>query len=326
MRRRDFIAALAAATTWPHAARAQQKARLGVLMGGASDSIYGVRVQAFRDALEQLGWIEGRNIQIDVRWGSNDRERVAAYARELVQLQPDVLLAGPSNAVLPLKNETRRIPIVFVQVSDPLGQGIVSSIARPDGNVTGFSNLEFSLIGKYLQLLRDMVPGVKQVGVMIHVSNAVSSSWFRMFKTVAPSFAIEPIELPVRERSEFESSIERLARTPNSGLVVPGDTYVEAADHRRLIVALAASRRLPALYTNPRFVHEGGLMSYGIDQMEQYRGAAGYVDRILKGEKPGDLPVQQPSKFELAINLSAAKALGLTVPLTLHASAGEVIE
>jgi putative ABC transport system substrate-binding protein len=192
--------------------------------------------------------------------------------------------------------------------------------------VTGFSNLEFSLIGKYLQLLKDMAPGVKRVGVMIHVSNAVSGSWFRMFKAVAPSLAMEPLDRPVRERSDLESTIEALARLPDSGLVVPGDTYVEAANHRRVIIGLAASHRLPALYTNPGFVREGGLMSYALDPLEQYRGAASYVDRILKGETPADLPVQQPSKFTLAINLKTAAALGLSIPLTLHASADEVIE
>ena len=225
-----------------------------------------------------------------------------------------------------MKRETQSIPIVFVQVSDPLSQGIVASIARPGGNITGFSNLEFSLIGKYLQLIKEIAPGVARAGVMIHVSNAVSASWFRMFRTVAPSFAIEPIDLPVRERGDIERAIEQLVRQPNSCLVVTGDTYVEVAEHRRLIIALAAAGRLPALYTRRDFVRDGGLMSYGIDQMEQYRGAATYVDRILKGEAPADLPVQAPTKFELAINLRTARELGLTVPLTLHASADEVIE
>jgi putative ABC transport system substrate-binding protein len=300
--------------------------RIAILMGSTSTSNLGPRVAAFRHALEQLGWIEGRNVRIDVRWGANDRERVAAHARELVSLQPDVILVGPTNALLPLKRETQSIPIVFVQVSDPLGQGIVASVARPGHNLTGFSNLEFSLIGKYLQLLKEIAPGIARVGVMIHVSNAVSASWFRMFKTVAPTFAVEPVDLPVRDRGEIESGIDALARQPNSCLVVPGDSYIENPDRRTLIVAQTASRRLPALYTFRGFVREGGLMSYGIDQVEQYRGAASYVDRILKGESPADLPVQAPTKFELAINLRTAAALGLTVPLTLHASADEVIE
>jgi putative ABC transport system substrate-binding protein len=323
------MAALGGAAAWPLAARAQQGERMrrvGVLMGGASDSNLGPRIAAFREALHQLGWSEGRNVQIDVRWGANDRARVVAHARELVQSQPDVILSGPTNALVPLKRETQSIPIVFVQVSDPLGQGIVASIARPDGNLTGFSNLEFSLIGKYLQLIKEIAPAVARVGVMIHVSNAVSASWFRMFRTVAPSFSVEPIDLPVRDRAGIEGAIEQLSRQPDSCLIVPGDSYVEAPGMRGSIVVLTAARRLPALYTFRGFVRDGGLMSYGIDQVDQYRRAASYVDRILKGEGPADLPVQAPTKFELALNLTTAKALGLTVPLTLHASADEVIE
>jgi putative ABC transport system substrate-binding protein len=330
MRRREFIGLVGgAAAAWPLAARAQQTERMrriGVLMGGAGDLEYVARVGAFRQVLRDLGWVDGRNIQIDIRWGDNDRERIVEYARELVRLQPDAILAGPTHALRPLKKQTQSIPIVFVQVSDPMGQGIVTSIARPGGNVTGFSNLEFSLIGKYLQLLRDIAPGMKRAGVMIHVTNAVSANWFSMFKAVAPSLSVQSIDLPVQDDRGIINAIEALAREPNSCLIVPGDTYVDRAESRKLIIAKTAASRLPALYTNPAFVREGGLLSYAIDPTEQYRGAAAYVDRIRKGEAPGDLPVQQPAKFKLAINLRAARLIGLTIPLTLHASADEVIE
>ena len=218
------------------------------------------------------------------------------------------------------------IPIVFFQVSDPLGQGIVNSLARPAGNLTGFSNLEFSLIGKYVQFLKDVAPATVRIAVMISTSNAVSENWFGMLRKLAPAFGVEPIAAPVRDRSDIERAMASLAAQPNGALVVPGDTYVEADDVRKLIVGLAASHRVPALYTRVEFVRDGGLMSYGVDQFEQYRGAASYVDRILKGEAAGDLPVQQPTKFELIVNLKAAQALGLTVSPTLQASADEVIE
>jgi ABC-type uncharacterized transport system substrate-binding protein len=253
--------------------------------------------------LQQLGWIDGRNIEFNIRWGANDAERIVTEARELVRARPDVILVGPTNALVPLKKETDIIPIVFVQVSDPLGQGIVESLARPTGNVTGFSNLEFSLIGKYLQILKEIAPGTRRIGVMIHTSNAVSANWFRMFNSVAPSFAIERITAPVRDRADIERTIESLAGGPDGGLILPSDTFVENPNVRKFIVGLVASHRLPALYTNPEFVRDGGLMSYGIGQLDQYRGAASYVNRILKGETPADLPVQQPAKFELVNRL-----------------------
>ena len=215
---------------------------------------------------------------------------------------------------------------MFVTVSDPIGQGIVESLSRPTGNVTGFSNLEFSLMGKWLQILKEIAPTIERVAVMIFTGNAASPKWYRIFDTLAPSFAIEPIAAPIRERGDIESTIDALARRRSGGLIVPGDTYVETPSLRRLIVELAAQHRVPALYTRPEFVAEGGLMCYGIDQIDPYRRAAGYVDRILRGETPADLPVQQPTKFELIINLRTAKAIGLTVPLTLQASADEVIE
>jgi len=330
MRRREFILALGgAAAVWPLPLSAQQSERLrrvGVLFGGPNDAEFRSKFAAFQQTLQQLGWVEGRDIEFDIRWGSNDADRVLQEAHELVRVKPDVILVGPTNALVPLKKETDSIPIVFVQVSDPLGRGIVKSIARPTGNVTGFSNLEFSLIGKYLQILKEIAPSTKRVAVMIHISNAVSANWFRMFNTVAPSFAIEPITAPVRDRADIERTIESLAREANGGLILPGDSYVDSPDVRKSIVGLAASHSLPALYTNPRFVRDGGLMSYGIDQLDQFRGAASYVNRILRGETPADLPIQQPAKFEFVINLRTARALGLTVPLTLQTSADEVIE
>jgi putative ABC transport system substrate-binding protein len=329
MRRREFITLLGGATVWPPVARAQQPERIrriGVLFGGPNDANFQSKFAVFQQMLQQLGWIDGRNIEFNIRWGGNDAERIVTEARELVRARPDVILVGPTNALVPLEKETDSIPIVFVQVSDPLGQGIVESLARPTGNITGFSNLEFSLIGKYLQILREIAPSTTRVAVMIHTSNAVSANWFRMFNIVAPSFAIEPIAAPVRDQSDVERTIESLARGPNSGLILPNDTFVENPSVRKFIVGLAALHRLPALYPNPEFVRDGGLMSYGIDQLDQYRGAATYVNRILKGEAPADLPVQQPAKFELVINLKTARALGLTVPMSLQASADQVIE
>ena len=329
IRRREFITLLgSAAATWPRAARAQQRERvrrIAVLMGG-TDEAWGSRVAAFRQAFEQLGWSEGHNIQTDIRWGNNDPERIAALARELVAIRPEVIFAGPSNTVIRVQRETRTIPIVFVSVSDPIGQGIVESLARPTGNVTGFSNLEFSLMGKWLQILKETAPAIERVALMIFVGNAASSNWYRTFDRLAPSFAIEPIAAPIRERGDIESTIDALARRRNGGLIVPGDTFVETPALRRMIVELTAQHRVPALYTRPEFVAEGGLMCYGIDQIDPYRRAAGYVDRILRGETPADLPVQQPIKFELIINLRTAKALGVTVPLALQASADELIE
>jgi putative tryptophan/tyrosine transport system substrate-binding protein len=328
MKRREFITLLGGAITWPLAARAQQERmrRIAVLMGGPDDAVWSPRVAVFRQALGQLGWSDGHNIVTEIRWGAGDQERIKALAAELASLKPEVILAGPTNALVPLQRQTRSIPIVFVSVSDPLGQGIVESLARPTGNVTGFSNLEFSLLGKWLQHLKEIAPGIARVAVMISTSNAVSVSWFRTFHTLAPSFAVEPIDAPIQERADIERTIEALGHRPGGGLIVPGDTFVSRPDVRGLVIGLTAQHRIPALYTVPEFVRDGGLMCYGVDQIDPYRRAAAYVDRILKGETPGDLPVQQPTKFELVVNLRTAKALGLTVPLTLQASADEVIE
>jgi putative tryptophan/tyrosine transport system substrate-binding protein len=329
LRRRDFITLLGgAAVGWPLAARAQQSERVrlvGILMGSADNVEMRSRIDAFVHTFQELGWIEGRNVRIDLRWGGSP-DRIAAQARELVQLQPDVIFVGPTNALIPLQKETRNIPIVFVSVSDPLGQGFVQSVARPTGNITGFSNLEFSLIGKWLQILKEAVPDLRQVAFMISTANASSLKWYQSFNAIAPTAGIEPIAAPIRDRTDIEDTVKSIARVPNSALIVAGDTLVEAPPIRRLIVDLTAAHRLPALYGVLTFAGEGGLIVYGIDQVDPYRRAAGYVDRILKGEKPGDLPVQQPTKFRFVINLKTAKAFGLELSPTLVATADEVIE
>jgi putative ABC transport system substrate-binding protein len=243
--------AAAPSLLWPLAARAQQaeRARLvGVLMGTADNAEARSRVAAFLQSFQELGWVDGRNVGIDLRWGGHSPERLAAQARELVQLKPDVIFAGPTNALIPLQKETRTIPIVFVTVSDPLGQGFVQSLARPGGNVTGFSNLEFSLVGKWLQLLKEAAPRITRVGLMISTGNASSPRWYQEFKAVAPTLAIEPIAAPVRDAAEVEATVKSLARRPNSALIVAGDTLVETPSTRRLIIELTAAHRLPALY------------------------------------------------------------------------------
>jgi len=329
LHRREFITLLGGATAWPLGARAQQgerMRRIGVLFGGPNDAVFRARRTAFEQALQQMGWIEGRNVEFNVRWGGNDAERIVAESRELVRARPDVILVGPTNALIPLRKETNQIPIVFVQVSDPVGQGIVESLARPSGNLTGFSNLEFSLVGKWLQTLKEIAPAVTRVALLIQTSNAVSASWYRQFDALAPSFAVEPIAAPYSGRAEIEPLIEALGRGPKGALICPGDSFTDSPPIRSHIIRLTALHRVPALHSQREFVTNGGLMSYGVDQIEQFRLAATYVDRILKGEPPANLPIQQPTKFNLAINLKTAKALGLDVPPTLLASADEVIE
>ena len=330
MRRREFLGVIAgAATEWPFIACAQQGERvrrIGVLTGGPNDASFRSDLTAFQKALQHLGWIEGRNVEFNVRSGDNNAQRVTTEAKELVRFKPDVILVGPSNALLPLRKETSTIPIVFVRVSDPVGQGIVTSLARPSGNITGFSNLEFSLVGKWLQTLKEIAPSVKRVAMIIHTSNAVSANWFRQFETLAPTFAVEPIAAPINDTSDIKRIIETLARAKDGGLIFPGETFTDSPPVRELILDLVAANPMPAIYARRDFVLNGGLICYGIDQTEQYRLAASYVDRILKGEFPADLPVQQPSKYFLMINLKAAKTLGLTIPLLLQQLAEEVIE
>ena len=329
MRRREFIALGGAAAAWPltvHAQQGDRMRRVGVLIGSDDNTEARALFAGFQQALEQLGWIYGRNIQIDIRWGS-DPERIIAYTKELVRLNPDVIFAGPTNVVVPLQRETRSIPIVFVRVADPIGQGIVESLARPNGNVTGFSNPDFPLVGKWLQILKDIAPSVTRVGLMVSTTNVASAYYYRSFDALAPSLAMTPVAThPIREVTEVEHVFELLAREPNSGLVIPGDVVLEAPPIRKLIVRLATSRRLPVVFGRRPFVVDGGLVSYGVEPADLFRRAASYVDRILKGERPSDLPVQQPTKFEFAINLRTARAFGLNVPMALLASADEVIE
>jgi putative ABC transport system substrate-binding protein len=327
MKRREFISLLGGASAWPLAARAQQNERLrhiGILIGGSDNAEARLRVDAFLTALKQLDWTDGQNVRIDLRWGGSNRN--AELARELVQLKPDVIVAAPTNAFVPVQKETHTIPIVFVQVSDPVGQGFVQSLARPTGNATGFSNLEFSLIGKWLQLLKEASPGIKRVGLMISISNASSPRWYRAFSETAPSFAVEPIAAALPSPANIEAIVKSVASTPNSALIVAGDSVVNAPVARRQIVELTAAHGLPALYGWLPFAADGGLIAYGIDYLDQYRHAASYVDRILKGEKPSDLPVQQPTKFRFVINLKTAKALGLDLSPTFVGTADEVIE
>ena len=328
MRRREVITLLGGAIAWPLAARAQQPdrmRRIGVLMGIAADDRAGqARLAAFLQGLQQSGWAEGRNIRIDVRWGAGDAERNRRLAAELVALAPDVILAHSSAAVAPLLQQTRSVPIVFTVVADAVGAGYVDSLARPGGNATGFINFEYSIGGKWLELLKEIAPAVKRVAVLRESSTAAGPGQFAAIQAVAPSRGVELRPVEVRDPGEIERTITTFAQGSNGGLIVTGSA--SAGVHRKLIIALAAQHKLPAIYANRFFIADGGLLSYGPDFIDQLRRAAAYVDRILKGEKPADLPVQAPTKYELAINLKTAKALGIEVPATLLATADEMIE
>jgi len=328
MKRREFITLLAGAAAWPLAARAQQRERMrriGVLMNlTADDPDSPVRLAAFLQGLQQLGWTVGQNVQIDYRWGAGSADLMRKYAAELVTLAPDVILAHSSAAVAPLLQETRAVPIVFAVVADPVGAGYVDSLARPGGNATGFTNFEYSFAGKWLELLKDIAPAVSRAAVLRESAIAAGPAQFGAIRAAAQSLGMELQPVDVRDAGEIERAITAFARGSNGGLIVTGSPA--AIVHRGLIVALAARHRLPAVYNTRIFAADGGLLSYGPDFPDQFRRAAAYVDRILKGEKPAELPVQQATKYELVINLKAAKALGLTVPETLLARADEVIE
>ena len=299
--------------------------RIGVLMGLSADDPEGqARLAAFLQGLQQLGWTDGRNVRIDFRWGAGDADRFRRYAAELVALAPDVILASGSPAVGPLLQATRTVPIVFAPVADPVGAGFVDSLARPGGNATGFMLFEYGIGAKWLELLKEIAPGVTRVAVLRDPAIASGIGQFGAIQAVAPSLGVEVSPVNVRDAGEIERAVAAFARGPNSGLIVTGSAL--AVVHRDLIITLAARHKLPAVYFERYFVAGGGLLSYGPDFVDQYRRAAGYVDRILKGEKPADLPVQAPTKYELVINLKTAKALGLDVPPTLLARADEVIE
>jgi len=329
MRRREFIAALGGAAAWPLAAHAQQGERLrriGVLVSAVEGDPRGLEyVTAFAQALAELGWTVGRNVRIEYRWGAGDLDRFRRYAAELVALAPDVVLASSGSIVGAFQQASRTVPIVFVTTIDPVGGGWVESLSRPGTNATGFAAFEFSMSGKWLELLKEIAPGVKRVAVIRDPSVPAGSGGLAAIQTVAPSLGVELTPVGVRDAGEIEHAIADFARGPNGGLILVGPTS-SVQRHRDLIVALAARHRLPAVYANRLFVTGGGLISYAPDSLEQYRRAAGYVDRILKGEKPADLPVQAPTKYELVINLKTAKELALTVPASLLARADEVIE
>jgi putative tryptophan/tyrosine transport system substrate-binding protein len=331
MRRRDLITLLGgAAAAWPLAARAQQPGqlrRVGMLIGYAeNDSETQARVAAFRQGLEHLGWTEGRNIRVDYRFAPAGPDQAQRFAKELVALGPDILVGNSTPATAALLGETRTIPIVFVGVSDPVGSDFVASIARPGGNTTGFTNFEPSLIGKWLELLKEIAPGIMRAAVIFNPKTAPGKGSFFMtpFEPVARALNVEPIALRVSDSAEIESAVTAIGRAPGSSLIVMPDAFTTV--HRQLIILLAARHALPAIYPYRYEAADGGLLSYGVDTVDLLRRAAPYVDRILKGEKPADLPVQAPTKFELVINLRAAKALRFTIPPTLLALADEVIE
>ena len=327
MKRREFITVLGAAAAWPLAAHAQQgerMRRIGVLMPLAADEPESLaRIGAFLQGLQQLGWTDGRNVRIEYRWGLNDVER-RKYATELVALAPDVILANGASTLGPLLQATRTLSIVFVQVTDPVGAGFVASLARPGGNATGFTVYEYSLGGKWLELLKQIAPNVTRVLVFRDPTIASGIGQFGAIQTVAPALNVDIVPADVREVDEIERVAAGFADQPNSGLIVL--TGVSAIRHRKLFIALAARHRLPAIYPFRLMAADGGLASYGPDSIDPFRRAADYVDRILKGQKPADLPVQAPTKLELVINLKTAKALGLEVPPTVLARADEVIE
>jgi putative tryptophan/tyrosine transport system substrate-binding protein len=328
VRRREFIGLLGSATAWPLAAQAQQSERMrriGVLVGFAADDPGSpARLGAFLHGLQQLGWTDGRNVRIDTRWGAGDVELTRKYVAELIALAPDVILAAGNSTVAPLLEATRVVPIVFPILIDPVGAGFVDSLARPGGNATGFILFEYGIAAKWLELLKQIAPGVTRAAVIRDPALASGIGQFGAIQSMAPSLGLEISPVNVLNAGEIERGVAAFARSSNGGLIVTGSAL--AVVHRALIIALAARHKLPAVYYGRDFVAGGGLISYGPDTLDQFRRAAGYVDRILKGEKPADLPVQAPTKYELVINVKTAKALGLSVPPTLLAGATDVIE
>jgi putative ABC transport system substrate-binding protein len=329
MRRREFISLLGgAAAAWPLAARAQQTGpvrRIGVLMSlAADDPEMKARLAAFLQGLQELGWTDGRNVRIDTRSTAGDAERIRRYAAELVALAPDVILAAGGQVVGGLLQATRTVPIVFTQTPDPVGAGFVASLARPGGNATGFTQFEYGISGKWLELLKEIAPRVTRAAVLRDPTIPEGIGQFAIIQAVAPSFGVELRTVDVRDAGEIERAVAAFALGSNGGLIVPASGMANV--HRELIITLAARHRLPAVYPFRFYVTGGGLISYGPDSIDPHRRAAGYVDRILKGEKPADLPVQSPTKYELVLNLKTAKALGLDVPPTLLARADEVFE
>ncbi len=326
MRRRDFIGALGGlAASAPFAARAQERVRrIGVLVNLTEGDAVGARfVTAFRQGLQELGWVDGRNARIDMRWAGGDRERYRKYAAELVALAPNVVFAATSDAVTSVQRASGSVPIVFVGVIDPVGSGLIVSMARPGGNATGFSTFEYAIAAKWFELIKELAPHVKRAAVLRDANIASGIGQFAAVQAVAP-VGIELSAIGLRDDNEVEQAIAAFAREPNGALIVTASGF--GANRPQLIAALASRHKLPAIYPFRYFVAAGGLICYGPDYVDQYRRAAAYVDRVLKGERPADLPVQAPVKYELAINLRTAKALGIVVPPTLLARADEVIE
>jgi len=329
MRRREFISLLgSAAAAWPVVVRAQQPERvrrIGVLSPLPADHPDDqARYAAFLEALRQLGWTDGRNVRIEARWSAGDAAITRKYAAELVALAPDIIVATGGAGTAEILQATRTVPIVFVVVPDPVGSGFVESLAQPGGNATGFVQFEYTLSAKWVELLKEIAPSVTRAAILWDPAVAAGIGQFAVIQSVAPSFGVDVRVINLRDAAEIERSVATFARTPNGGLILTAGAL--SAVHRDLIVSLAARFKLPATYPNRAYVAAGGLISYGTNFVDQYRRAAGYVDRVLKGEKPADLPVQAPTKYELAINLKTAKALGFAVPPTLLARAYEVIE
>jgi putative ABC transport system substrate-binding protein len=329
MRRRGFIAAIGGAAAWPLVARAQQQGdrvrRIGWLMPyDENDTAKSYLAAYFTQALADLGWTDGRNVRMDLRWAGFDTNRMQALAKELVSLQSDIILAEGTLATIALRPETRTIPIVFVNVGDPVASGLVAALNRPGGNITGFSYFEATLGGKWLDLLSEIAPGIKRVAIMFNPDTTTASVYIPSFETAAQSLNVVPIITPVHSDAEIETAISALGREPGGGLFVYPDAFMFA--HRAPIISAAARNNVPAVYNHSDFARGGGLLSYGVPPGDNYHRAATYVDRILRGAKPGDLPVQFTNKFEFVINLKTAKALGLDVPSTLLAQADQVIE
>jgi putative tryptophan/tyrosine transport system substrate-binding protein len=327
MRRRQFITLVGGiAAMWPLAAGAQtvdRMRRIGMLHGAADDAVTQASIAAFQQGLLELGWIDGSNVRFDYRWAAGNADNIRKYAAELAALGPDVILAA-GTAAERLVEATQTIPIVFVIVLDPVGAGIVESLSRPGGNVTGFMQFEYSLSAKWLELFKQIAPGLTRVAVLREPGTTAGIGQFAVIQSVAPSVGVEVRPVNVRDADEIERAVSAFSRSSNGGLIVSASP--STATHRELIVTLAARHKLPAVFSHRAYVAAGGLMSYGLNFLDQYRRAAGYVDRILKGEKPADLPVQAPTRYELVINLKTAAALGLTVPQSLLARADEVIE
>src|SRR4051812_3659424 len=328
MKRREFIVGLSVSPAMPLVARAQQPdrmRRIGVLLStAAGDPESSARTASFRQGLQQLGWIEGRNLHIAIRWAAGDADLYRKYAAELVALAPDIILASSSPTVAALQAATSSVPIVFAHAVDPVGAGFVDSLARPGGNATGFILFEYGISGKWLELLKEIAPALKRVAVLRDPTTAAGMGQFGAIQSVAPSFGIEINPLSLRDPAEIERGVTNFAASPNGGLIITAAPL--GTLHRKLIIALAARHKLPAIYSSRFFAAEGGLLYYGPDLTDQYRRAAGYIDRILKGEKPANLAVQAPNKYEMAINLKTARALGITVPPSLLVRANELIE